>query len=139
MENKSNHPPAAAQGAIAQVRVLGGIVGLSIATTLFNRRSRASLSDTLVPSQLEALYKSPLAVISFPPDQQVFVKGVYADVFSLQMRVLMFVCAVAVLVSLFSWERRPRNVEEAMRVHKGPPPPPGGVERGGEEGVGGER
>jgi hypothetical protein len=110
---------AAAQGAISQIRVLGGIIGVTIATTLFNRRSYSTLSNYLSPSQLDALRKSPLAVVSFPPDQQGYVKSVYADVFSQQMRVLMFVCAVAVLVSCASWERRPPDLRKGLEAHSG--------------------
>jgi hypothetical protein len=112
---------AAAQGALAQVRVLGGIIGLNIATTLFNRRTATTLSSSLTPEQLNALYNSPLAVLSFAPAQQEFVQATYASFFSLQMKVLMYISLVAVAVSLFSWERRPPDVRKGMQAHRGGP------------------
>jgi hypothetical protein len=114
-------PTAAAQGAIAQVRVLGGIIGLTIATTLFNRRTAMTLSTSLTPAQLKALYNSPLAVLSFPVAQQDFVQETYANVFSQQMRVLMYIGLAAVVVSLFSWERRPPDIKKGLQAHQGGP------------------
>jgi hypothetical protein len=106
------------------VRVLGGIIGLTIATTLFNRRSQYALADTLTASQISSLLESPLASLSFSAAQQEKVRTVFAEMFSLQMRVMMFISAVSVVVSLFSWERRPVSISEGMGKHRGPLPPP---------------
>jgi len=92
---------------------------------LFNRRSYSAVSIFLSPSELDALHTSPLAILSFSPIKQLLVKIIYADLFSLQMRVLMYICAVAVAVSLASWERNPPDVKKGMEAHRRSNPPAG--------------
>jgi hypothetical protein len=43
------------------------------------------------------------------------------------MRILMFICAVALLVSLASWEKNPPDLKKGMEVHRRSGPPPGVV------------
>lgn len=38
------------------------------------------------------------------------------------MRVMMFISAVCLVISLLTWERRPIGVLEGMEKHRGPPP-----------------
>jgi hypothetical protein len=90
---------------------------------LFNRRSYTTASVFLSPSELNALHTSPLAILSFPPIEQLLVKIIYADLFSFQMRILMYVCAVAVAVSLASWEKNPPDMKKGMEVHRRSGPP----------------
>jgi hypothetical protein len=92
---------------------------------LFNRRSYTAVSIFLSPSELNALHTSPLAILSFPPIKQLLVKIIYADLFSFQMRILMYICAVAAAVSLASWEKNPPDVKKVMEVHRRSGPPAG--------------
>jgi hypothetical protein len=81
----------------------------------------------LSPAELNALQTSPLAIFSFPPIKQLLVKIIYAELFSFQMRMLMYICAVAVAVSLASWEKNPPDVKKGMEVHRRSRPPAGAV------------
>lgn len=109
---------AATQGATAQLRPLGGFIGLTIATALFNARSEAALGSFLSAEQMKVLHRSPLGALAFEPDVLAMVRAVYARVFRVQMRALVVVAVLGVLVSCASWERNAVGMER-MKVHLG--------------------
>ncbi|OBT61550.1 hypothetical protein VE03_08909 [Pseudogymnoascus sp. 23342-1-I1] len=109
---------AATQGATAQLRPLGGFIGLTIATALFNARSEAALGSFLSSEQMDVLHRSPLGALAFEPKVLAMVRAVYARVFRVQMRALLVVAALGVLVSCASWERKAVGMER-MKVHQG--------------------
>ncbi|RCI08715.1 hypothetical protein L249_4762 [Ophiocordyceps polyrhachis-furcata BCC 54312] len=98
---------ASAQGAVAQARVLGGCVGLSVCTVLFNLHINRHLSDNLTAAQLDLLHRSPLTGLQLPEGLRRLVRAVYVGAFGQQIQVMGLVCAVMVVVSLFSLERYP--------------------------------
>jgi len=110
--------PASAQGALTQMRSLGGSIGLAIAVIIFNMRIRTSeaLGESLSVTQRTALFKSPLAIKSLSPQQQALVSEMYAKAFSEQMRVATYVIAVAFIVSLLTLERNPPHPSSAAAV-----------------------
>lgn len=91
------------------MRSLGGSIGLTIAVIIFNSRIRSStaLKEALLPEQMAALFKSPLAIESFSLPQQALVSGVYAEAFAQQMRVATYISAVGFVLSLFTFEGNP--------------------------------
>ena len=100
---------AVAQGALTQMRTLGGSIGLASGVIIFNQRIKAStaLTETLSGSQLASLYKSPLSIARLTPQQQALVATVYADAFTRQMVVATGISAAAFIVSYFVWTRNP--------------------------------
>ncbi|PFH61700.1 hypothetical protein XA68_16500 [Ophiocordyceps unilateralis] len=98
---------ASAQGAVAQARVLGGCVGLSVCTVLFNLHINRHLNNSLTAAQLDMLHRSPMVGLQLPEGLQKLVKAVYVGAFGQQIQVMGLVCAVMVVVSLFSLERYP--------------------------------
>jgi hypothetical protein len=103
---------ASAQGAIGQARVLGGNIGLAIATTIFNWRVAADLPETLNATQLDNLQQSLSIISSLDPSQQMAVAIVFSNSFNEEMRICTYVSIVAVIVSLLTWERNPASVAE---------------------------
>ncbi|KFY08672.1 hypothetical protein V492_06029 [Pseudogymnoascus sp. VKM F-4246] len=71
---------AATQGATAQLRPLGGFIGLTVATALFNSRSESELGAFLSAEQMDALHRSPLGALSFDPDVLATAPGHITDV-----------------------------------------------------------
>ncbi|KAH7316498.1 major facilitator superfamily-domain-containing protein [Stachybotrys elegans] len=102
---------ASAQGAVAQARVLGGCLGLSICTVIFNLHTNQYLEGHLTEDQLSTLDRSPLSGLSLPSELRQLVRTVYADAFAEEIKVMTIVCAVMVVVSLFTWERHPAALE----------------------------
>ncbi|KAL7808234.1 major facilitator superfamily domain-containing protein [Trichoderma gracile] len=98
---------ATAQGAVAQARVLGGSIGLSVCTVIFNIHVNRFLEGRLSKAQLESLHRSPLSGLQLPVDQQDAVKTVYAGAYAEEIKVLACVCSVMVVVALFTLERHP--------------------------------
>ena len=98
---------ASAQGAIAQVRVFGGAIGLSICTIIFNAHVNNSLYGSLTATQLNQLHRSPLASLSLPEQLRELVASVYRDAFAVEIKVMALVCAVTVVCSLATLERHP--------------------------------
>jgi hypothetical protein len=85
---------AVAQGAVAQARVLGGCLGLTVGTYIFNQLVQERLVEMLNHAQLDAIHRSPMAIFSFAPEIQSLVKDVYMLAFSSQVRGLLIVSIV---------------------------------------------
>ncbi|KAL6786971.1 major facilitator superfamily domain-containing protein [Trichoderma sp. SZMC 28012] len=98
---------ATAQGAVAQARVLGGSIGLSICTVIFNIHVNRYLEGHLTKGQLESLHRSPLSGLQLPVDQRDLVKTVYAGAYSEEIKILACICSVMVIAALFTLERHP--------------------------------
>lgn len=110
---------ASAQGAVAQMRVLGGCIGLSLCTVLFNAQVNHYLHGHLTAEQLDMIHRSPLSGLQLPVDLRDLVKTVYRDAFAEEIKVMVLVCAVMVLVSLFTLERKPMPLERLVGLPKG--------------------
>ena len=117
---------AVLQGCLTQMRTFGGCIGLAIGAIVLNAAvsSSTTLVRALTASQRAQLYKSPLVIAEFSPDQQKLVAGVYADAFTKQMRVCTYVAAAAFVVSLLTIERRP-SPPASRRLKIAPTEPPG--------------
>ncbi|ATY60310.1 MFS multidrug [Cordyceps militaris] len=102
---------AAAQGAVSQARVLGGAIGLSVCTVVFNGHVNESLRSQLSPEQLAQIHRSPVASLQFPAAMQEIVRSVYSGAFTEETRVMIVVCAVMVIAALFTLERHPPSLE----------------------------
>lgn len=109
---------ASAQGAVSQTRVLGGCIGLSICTVIFNAHVNQYLGDHLTPEQLQDLHRSPLSSLDLPLDLQDLIRHVYAGAFAEELKVMMLVCAVMVVIAVFTLERHPAPLERLTTWHK---------------------
>lgn len=107
---------AAAQGAIAQARVLGGCIGLAVCTVTFNAHVNKYLTEHLAPQQLEDLHRTPLSGLKLPMSLRELVKDVYSGAFKQEIKIMIVVCAVIVFVSLFTLERHPTPLERFTKL-----------------------
>ncbi|KAK9779911.1 putative Major facilitator superfamily (MFS) profile domain-containing protein [Seiridium cardinale] len=98
---------AVAQGAIAQARVFGGALGITICMIIVNKHIQTGLGDELGSSDMSALQRDPVTISYFPPDIQALVRKTYAGAFTNDIKVMIGVTAVGLLVSLFSFEVDP--------------------------------
>jgi hypothetical protein len=110
----TNASLASLQGAIGQARILGGSIGLAIATIIFNHDIAADLADTLSPIQLSNLQQSITTIFDLEPQQQANVAEVFADSFNKQLRVCMYLSAAALVVAIFSWQKNPASVDDTQ-------------------------
>jgi hypothetical protein len=104
---------AVAQGIMAQVRVLGGSIGIAASTAILGIKQRQQLLDPMVVSaaQLESLAAS---IRTFSPETTHAVRQAYADAFNETLIVCTVVNGVALLASLAAWRKQPT----AMRTRE---------------------
>lgn len=113
---KGDH--AVAQGAIAQARVLGGAIGLAVATIILNDHVRDELTGKLTQDQLEILYQSPIGLVRRNPELRGAIRDVYAQAFATMIKVVTLVSAAALFISLFTLERRPPPITGSLPSSK---------------------
>ena len=95
-------------GAITQIRALGGVVGIAIATNLFNTHLRDAFatSGVLSPNILPALLHSPYAIAQLPAATQETAREVFAGGYAMQMKTMVAFAVVQVLSVLGMWKWR---------------------------------
>ncbi|PWW75728.1 putative MFS multidrug transporter [Tuber magnatum] len=104
---------AVVMGAITQIRVLGGTVGLAISATLLSSDVKSKLPKLLNPQQLAALLRSSRALETFDDEIRVRVRFVYAEAYNRQMILLTGFAAASLLSLGLSFERKARTLDIA--------------------------
>lgn len=102
---------AVAQGVMAQVRVLGGAVGLVICNVIFNIHLEA-LEGQLSAEDIEALHRSPLALIDQGRTEEQEVKDVFSASFQNMVWVMFWVAVAGFVASIGTWEMNPTPLDQ---------------------------
>jgi hypothetical protein len=102
-------------GAITQVRVLGGIIGLAIVQAIL----LSSLRSSLTPSQLSSILSSTTNIASLSPEAAALTRAAYGGAMNVQMRIVAGFGGASLSVSLFTWRREVAEFAEVARG-KGP-------------------
>jgi hypothetical protein len=116
-----NSDLAVAQGAMAQARVLGGCIGLSVCTIVFNAFVESDLSSSLSTSVVTALHRTPLAMLDLSPELQLVIKAVYIEAFRNQMLSMMAASGLALMFSFGTIDGNAPGVVDTMSQHKNTP------------------
>ncbi|ETS77655.1 hypothetical protein PFICI_09717 [Pestalotiopsis fici W106-1] len=98
---------AVAQGALAQARVLGGAIGIAICMIIVNTTLQNELGDMLGPRDMSALQHNARTAQFFPPDILEKIKSVYAEAFSVDIKMMMGLSVFGLATSLCAFERNP--------------------------------
>ena len=106
----TNASAAVAQGIVAQVRVLGGSIGIAASTAILGVTERCDLAGVVSASQLASLQT---AAQTLSPAKRLAVRQAYADAFNESLTVCAVVMAVCV-VTLGTFQRRPVRMDERM-------------------------
>lgn len=123
---------ATAQGIIAQLRILGGSIGIAASTAILAAKTRAQLSGILSPAQLSNLAANEATLT---PVQYKAVRIVYTDSLEDEMKVCFGILLVALIFTLGVYRRNRISLDDTMRVReleeearllalREPPPPP---------------
>lgn len=113
---KEDH--AVSMGAITQIRVLGGLVGIALSQAILSDRVNADLANILPPNQLAALYRTIGSIRTFSAEQAAAVRESYGRGFNLQFRVMMYFAIGCLLVTLGCWIRNPMDVQAREKVEE---------------------
>lgn len=92
---------------MAQSRILGGNIGLAIATVIQNTKLASELRDILSPSQIADLRQSLNAIEKFTPAEVSAVAGVFQDAFIAQIEVCVVLAGICLLLCAFIFARKP--------------------------------
>ena len=110
---------AAAQGAISQLRILGGVIGLTTFTIVFNNKvASGSMLAALTPAQVAVLHRSPTALVEIWPELQQLVAGTYSAAFHEMTSILAGIAGLALLVSLGTLEKNPPPIHRNFNKEK---------------------
>ncbi|KAI5809822.1 major facilitator superfamily domain-containing protein [Peziza echinospora] len=96
---------AVAMGAITQIRVLGGCIGLALCSAVLNQHVVKELRGVLTKEELSRILESAEFMRDLDGEKFEIVRRVYADGFSLQLKVIIGFAGVAMLATLGSWKR----------------------------------
>jgi hypothetical protein len=97
-------------GAVTQVRVLGGTIGLAISTVVLNSYVKSALAAQLNSEEIAGISQSLSAIRKLTMEQQLFVRKTFAEGYNRQTRITVVFSAAVVLSCLLMVERRPRRL-----------------------------
>ncbi|KAL0933056.1 major facilitator superfamily transporter [Colletotrichum truncatum] len=109
--NILDHAPA--QGIIAQVRILGGSLGIAASTAILGTMMREELAGLVEPEQL-SIHGAGMALSE---TQATAVRKVYADSFRQAMKVSTILSSIAILISLGTYHRNRVSIEVKRQLH----------------------
>jgi hypothetical protein len=107
--------PASAQGLMSQGRLLGGNLGLAIATIVLNQQLVSDLSGVVPPDEIDNLRHSLLAISSLTAQQAEVVRQAFADSFKTQLVINMGFTAAALVLAMCTWERHPTTFAQVLQ------------------------
>ncbi|MCJ1247064.1 hypothetical protein MMC30_004275 [Trapelia coarctata] len=104
---------AVAQGIVAQVRVLGGSIGIAVSTAILNMSQRAQLTGVLTNSELATL-AAPTVTLTL--EQMLAFRNTSAAAFTETLRVCIAVAGLGALFTLGTWSRHPVDMSERRKA-----------------------
>ena len=95
------------QGALTQMRTLGGSIGLAAGVIVFNQALTSSqpLRNALTADELTGIQQSPLYISELQPNEKAIVSTVFADAFTAQIKTATYISAASFLFSLLTLQR----------------------------------
>jgi hypothetical protein len=103
-------------GAITQVRVLGGIIGLAICQAVIYSHISSSATIELSSPQIQAILSSTTALVGEQGDE---IRRLYGEGWNLQMKVLMGFAGMGVLASAGTWKRHAMSFMDFEKLQRG--------------------
>lgn len=100
---------------MSQGRLLGGNLGLAIATIVLNQELVSDLSGIVPPDEINNLRHSLLAISSLTAQQAEVVRQAFADAFKTQLVINMGVAAAAFVFAICTWERHPTTFAQVLQ------------------------
>jgi MFS family permease len=101
---------AVAQGIVAQVRVLGGSIGVAASNAMFNATCAKTLQGILTPEQIQGLQTNTQILGTLDEAVRQAVRVAYSDSFNKSLRVCLVVAAVNLVINLFTWKGKRASV-----------------------------
>jgi hypothetical protein len=101
-------------GAVTQVRVLGGTIGLAISTVVLNSYVKTALLAELSVQEVSAISQSLSTLASLSEEQQLFIRRVFAEGYTRQTKITAIFSGMVVVTACLMWERKPRGLKSTV-------------------------
>ena len=102
-------------GAITQVRVLGGIIGLSTVQAILLSSLHTSLAPLLTEEQLTSILSSTYNIAFLPPAAAAATRAAYGNAMNIQMRIVAGFAGASLLVGLFAWRKEAIDFDDVAK------------------------
>jgi hypothetical protein len=96
---------AVAMGGVTQMRILGGAIGVSIATNLLNNTVKGRLEAVLSSGVISNILENVSSVRALSPSDQSLVQAAFADGYQKQLAMILGFCAAEVVALALMWEK----------------------------------
>ncbi|KAM3150211.1 hypothetical protein ABEW05_009498 [Botrytis cinerea] len=97
---------AVAVSSITQFRILGGVLGIAIATAAYKSNIISNLDKILTKEQRLLILESTSMIKTFDPDVQLQIRSIFAEGYNLQFRILVAFAAAQIPSSLLMWQEK---------------------------------
>ncbi|TGO32417.1 hypothetical protein BHYA_0319g00010 [Botrytis hyacinthi] len=97
---------AVAVSSITQFRILGGVLGIAIATAAYKSNIISNLDKILTKEQRSLILESTSMINTFDSKVQTQIRGVFAEGYNLQFRILVAFAAAQIPSSLLMWQEK---------------------------------
>lgn len=98
---------AVAQGIVAQIRVLGGSIGVAASNAIFNATCAKNLKGILTPEQIKDLQINTQVVNTLDETGRQAVRVAFSDAFHHSLRICLYIAVVCLFVSACTWQKNP--------------------------------
>lgn len=92
------------------MRILGGAIGVAIATSLLNNTVISALVNILPAETVSRLLENISSMASLSSHEQAMVQAAFAHGYHKQLAMILGFCAAEVLAIGLMWERIPRRL-----------------------------
>jgi len=115
--DKPNIKPAVSNATMAQFRILGGAIGISIATAASQPFVQNRLLRILPANAVLTILGRTGGIESLPEAMQNTVRSTFADGYNLQMKILIGIASAHAIPILLMWTRKPMVISRKAAQH----------------------
>lgn len=91
---------------MVQVRMLGGAIGLAIASTLFNGHVWSNLAKFLSPEQITTIREASSSISKMSPEIRVRVQSIFSEAFRVEFIFTTAVIGLSLFTALMVWRKQ---------------------------------
>jgi hypothetical protein len=97
-------------GGVTQLRILGGAIGVSIATNLLNNTVKSRLDAILSSDVIRKILENVSLVRLLSPPEQSLVQAAFADGYQWQLLMILWFCAAEIVALALMWKKPLRRL-----------------------------
>ena len=103
-------------GAITQIRILGGVIGVGVGEVILSSKVWSALGGILADDEVEQLLQSTGNIVKFTDAQAAAIRLSYGEAFNLQFRVMTYITLVCFVICLGCWVQNPIEIKDMEKI-----------------------